>query len=88
VRSNAATVRQFSDAIRESAVWANGHHGASGDILANVTKMDQTTVTAMVRAEYALNLSPESIQPSIDVAVKYGGLAPFDAHELMTNKPV
>jgi NitT/TauT family transport system substrate-binding protein len=87
VRSNAKIVRQFSDAIRESAVWANAHHGASGDILAKVTKMDPATVTSMVRAEYALTLSPESIQPSIDVAVKYGGLAPFDAHELITNRP-
>jgi hypothetical protein len=39
----------------------------------------------MVRAEYALRLTPESIQPSIDVAVKYGGLETFDARELIWN---
>jgi NitT/TauT family transport system substrate-binding protein len=57
-RTNAATIRQFDDAIRESS---------------------------MVRAEYALRLTPESIQPSIDVAVKYGGLETFDARELIWN---
>jgi NitT/TauT family transport system substrate-binding protein len=82
-RSNAATVRQFSDAIRESGAWANAHRTASGDILAKATKIDPATISSMVRAEYALRLTPESIQPSIDVAVKYGGLESFDARELM-----
>jgi NitT/TauT family transport system substrate-binding protein len=84
-RSNAATVHQFDDAIRESAIWANAHRVASGDILAKVTQMDAATVASMVRAEYALRLTPESIQPSIDVAVKYGGLEAFDARELIWN---
>ena len=83
VQSNAAVVTQFNNAMRESATWANAHHAASGAILASATKMNLATVAAMTRSEYALRVTAESVQPSINVAAKYGGLETFDARELV-----
>jgi NitT/TauT family transport system substrate-binding protein len=82
-QANADAVKRYAEAIRNVAAWSNAHHKETGDILAGVTKIEPSVIAGMARASYAERLSPEEIQPSIDVAVKYGGLDAFSAKEMV-----
>jgi NitT/TauT family transport system substrate-binding protein len=82
-KANPDVVKRFAGAIRDVAAWSNAHHKETGDILARVTKIDPAIIAGMTRSTYAERFSPDDIQPSIDVAVKYGGLDVFSAKELV-----
>lgn len=81
--ANPQIVRQFTDAIAQTAVWANGHHPESGRLLASAAKLDPGAIAGMTRATYASRLLASDLQPNVDVAARYGGLQAFRAQELL-----
>jgi len=69
--ANAALIPRLTQAIYETARWANGNPIASAPIFARWAKMDVSAVTAMRRANYATSLDVGLLQPVINLAVKY-----------------
>lgn len=63
-------IKKFQSAIYDSGRWANGNHDASAAILAKYSKIDAETARTMTRATYATSLTPEILQPEIDIAAK------------------
>lgn len=82
-KANPDQVRAFQKVMHDTAVWANKNHAKTADILVNVLKVDPDVVPTMTRAIFAETLLPSQIQPPIDAAVKYGGIASFPASELI-----
>ena len=77
-------VKNFQQAIRETAAWANANRPATAIILAKEAKIDLAVVQKMNRAGYAERLDPAQIQPVIDVTAKYGSLpASFPAADVI-----
>jgi NitT/TauT family transport system substrate-binding protein len=64
-------VKQFVDAMRETAVWANAHQRESAEMLAKGTGVDIAVVRNATRARFGEVLAADLIQPTIDVAVRY-----------------
>jgi NitT/TauT family transport system substrate-binding protein len=73
--ANTALVARFAQAIAKTAVWANGHQAQSAPILAKYSNMDPASVRGMLRVVYASRFDTTEMQPVIDVAARYGGLA-------------
>ena len=69
--------------MTETAQWANAHRAETGRLLASRLKLTQAVTDAMSRTEYAETLTPETIQPPLDVAAKYGIIKPMKAIELL-----
>jgi NitT/TauT family transport system substrate-binding protein len=82
-RAHANAVKEFQDAMRQSARWANANQDKSAVILAQAAKVDPDAVRKMYRAVYTDKLDPALMQPVIDVTAKYAGLARFDANDLI-----
>lgn len=82
-KANPETVKAFQRVMLETAVWANKNHAKTADILVNVLHLDPNVVPTMTRAIFAETLQPSQLQPPIDVAAKYGGIADFPASELI-----
>lgn len=81
---NAATVRKLTQAIYETARWANGHADESVPILAKSLKLEPDRIRAMARSAYATSLDTKLMQPVLDIAVKYNLLEkPVDAASLI-----
>lgn len=75
---------KFITAMRQTAVWANSHQTESRAILGKHTKVAAALLDNMKRCTYGTRADATSIQPNIDVAVKYGLLkTPFPAAELL-----
>jgi NitT/TauT family transport system substrate-binding protein len=86
VAKHPAAAKAFVTAMRESAVWANGHHRESAEILAKYARITPAQIDAFVRTTYGDRLTPELIQPNIDVAAKYGVIkAAFPAAEVISS---
>lgn len=83
VRANPDAARRFVAAMTETAHWANAHRAETGQLLASRLKLTQAVTDAMSRTEYAETLTPETIQPPLDVAAKYGIIKPMKANELL-----
>jgi len=63
-----------SQAIRESAHWANTHHAQTAAVLAQNAGLDAATIATMTRSTFAESLTAPEIQPAVDVAFNYGRL--------------
>jgi NitT/TauT family transport system substrate-binding protein len=83
VHAHPAAAHAFADAMRETARWANAHRAETGALLAQRLKLDPDVVAAMSRTTYAETLTPGAIQPPLDVAAKYGLIAPMRAEDLL-----
>ncbi len=82
--ANTDTALKFAAAIKQAAVWANGHPLASATLLTHFTNLDPSIANSMARASYATSIEPAMIQPAIDFMVKYGFLPKtIDASELI-----
>jgi ABC-type nitrate/sulfonate/bicarbonate transport system substrate-binding protein len=81
-QSKPDVLRRFNSAIHETALWANAHHKDTAEILARESKLDLGIIEGSARVEFAQRLTPESIQPNIDLAMKYGGLDAVSAKDL------
>ena len=66
--------RRVSQAIRESAHWANTHHAQTAAVLAQNAGLDAATIATMTRSTFAESLTAPEIQPAVDVAFNYGRL--------------
>lgn len=83
VTKRPADVRSFVSACTQSANWANAHHHESAAILAKSIGVSAEQIDAGVRYIYGTDLTPQLLQPSIDVAAKYGAIrAGFPARDL------
>lgn len=82
IQANADLVARFSQAMHETAIWANRHPDQSATIFAKYTKMDPAVIAKMARGHYAEQMTLALVQPLIDVAAKYNGFAAFPAQEL------
>jgi len=71
IEANRDTARRFAMAIYGAAAWANTHSAESSTILSKYSKIDIATVEAMSRAPLATSLSPDMVQPVLDLAYKY-----------------
>jgi len=71
IAGNVALLRRLRGAIYEVAAWANAHPDESAAILAKYARMDPAVVRAMNRAPYGTALTPDMLQPYLDVGYKY-----------------
>jgi NitT/TauT family transport system substrate-binding protein len=71
ISANRDTARRFTSAIYAAANWANTHTAESSVILAKYSKIDVATVAAMNRSPLGTSLTPDMLQPVIDLAYKY-----------------
>lgn len=78
--------KKFAAVMRESAVWANGHRHESAVILAKYLKQSPAEIEGITRVVYGTDFSPRLIQPSIELAAKYGTIKKaFPASELLNS---
>jgi NitT/TauT family transport system substrate-binding protein len=81
---NAATAKRLQAVMLQIAKWANANHAESQTIVPKYTKITPEIAAHMVRAVIGdTKPDPALIQPVIDVAVKYGGMAPVLATDLI-----
>ena len=86
VTKHPAAAKAFVAAMRESALWANAHHRESAVILARYARATVAQIDTFTRVTYGDHLTPELIQPNIDVAAKYGAIkAAFPATDLFSS---
>lgn len=82
--ANPDLMHRLATALRETARWANSHHRETGPILVKLTKIAPATLERMRRATFGERLTPQGLQPLIDLAARYGLLsASFPARELI-----
>jgi len=72
VGKNPVQVRAFTSAIYAAGKWANANQTASADILGKYAKMPPETTHRMRRVLYADRLTPNLVQPELDIAYKNG----------------
>jgi NitT/TauT family transport system substrate-binding protein len=77
-------VRRFSVAMREASLWANRNPALSLPILEKYTKLDPLVARQVIRARFAEVLTPQIVQPSIDIVAHYKVIdAAYPAQELI-----
>jgi ABC-type nitrate/sulfonate/bicarbonate transport system substrate-binding protein len=83
-----ARARRAVNAIYETARWANTHHDETFAILVRDGKLDPDKARGMLRTVYATSLTPEIVQPALDVAAQNKMFTkPVDARTLITKTP-
>lgn len=75
----------FRSGIATAATWANAHHHESAVILARSLAESVEQIDASTRYVYGLTLTPQLLQPQIDLAAKFGMIRPFSARDLIGN---
>lgn len=83
VEANPAAARRFAQAMVETARWANAHRAETAAILTRHLKLEPSVVAAMTRPPYAEEFRAEWIQPTLDLAAKYGVIKPMTASDLL-----
>lgn len=81
---NPALARAFIAVTAQTAAWANEHHAESAAILAANLKKTVAEIMEVRRVPYGLKMTPDLVQPSIDVCVKYLGIKPFPAQDIIS----
>jgi NitT/TauT family transport system substrate-binding protein len=84
IERNPALAKSFVTVMSQTAGWANANHAASAVILAKYLNKKTEDITAVTRVPYETRITPELVQPSIDVAVKYLGIKPFAAADFIS----
>jgi NitT/TauT family transport system substrate-binding protein len=87
-KSHPDVVRKFVQTVYRAAAYTNGHHEATVQMMAEVTKAPASEIATMPRVDGATSLDPAQIQPLIDAAAKYR-LIPkaFPARDLLQYAP-
>ena len=86
---NPEALKRFAAALQRSARWANTHQREAAAILARTTGTSLEAATTMARVTYETNteVSPQVVQPVIDLLQKYGKLtSPPPASDLTSGK--
>jgi NitT/TauT family transport system substrate-binding protein len=68
---NADLSRRLTQALYDTARWANTHRDDTAAILAKISKLELERIKTMTRAVWATSLDPKLMQPVIDLAAKY-----------------
>jgi NitT/TauT family transport system substrate-binding protein len=76
--------RRFVAAMVDGDRWANTHNADTAAVLAAHYHTNPDVLATMVRATYPERLTPDLLQPVIDVAAKYGVVTPVRAETLLT----
>ena len=86
--ADAARARRAVQAINDTARWANTHHDETFAILVGDGKLDADKARGMARTVYATSLTPEIVQPALDVAIQNKMFTKnVDARTLITKVP-
>ena len=72
VTKNPDLAKRFLAVMKEAAVWANAHPHESAVLLAPHIKQTAADIESSTRVAYGIDMSPDLVQPVIDVAAKYG----------------
>jgi len=72
VSKNPDVARRFIAVMKDAANWANSHQHESAQMLAPHTKQSASDIEASTRVFYGVDMTPDLVQPVIDVAAKYG----------------
>jgi NitT/TauT family transport system substrate-binding protein len=84
LQAHADTARRLQTAMLKIAKWANANHADTQQIILKYTKITPEVAAKMVRTTYGEGkVTPAEIQPVIDLAVKYGGMDPVSASDLI-----
>jgi NitT/TauT family transport system substrate-binding protein len=86
---NAETAKRFAALVQQTGHWANAHQHDTAPILARYTKIDPDITATMPRARYGETngVDPRTLQPLLDMIVKYAKLAPLPATDLIWMPP-
>jgi NitT/TauT family transport system substrate-binding protein len=86
VASHRQEAKAFVAVMKQTALWANGHHDDSATILASHISRTVDQIKGSKRVIYGTDISPALVQPELDLAFKYGLLAqPVQARDVITN---
>jgi NitT/TauT family transport system substrate-binding protein len=83
LHAHPAAARRFVAAMTAGDRWANAHHADTAAVLAERYHTSPGVLAKMVRASYPEHLTAGMIQPVIDVAARYGVVAPLRAGGLL-----
>lgn len=84
IAKNPDVTKKFMTAQRQAAAWANAHPHESAVMLAPHLKQTVAQIEGSVRVFYGLDMTPDLIQPVIDIAAKYGSIKThFNAKDLI-----
>lgn len=84
LQANADTARRLQTSMLKIAKWANANHADTQAIVLKYTKITPEVAAKMVRTTYGeTKVTAAMLQPVIDLAVKYGGMAPVAASDLI-----
>lgn len=71
IEKNAGLVRRLTQTLYATARWANAHQDQTALVLAKYAKIDPAVVRTMHRSACAQSLTPDMIQPCLEVGYKY-----------------
>ncbi len=74
VAANRDVANRLVKAFVAAAAWSNTHHDDTAPILAKYAKLEPDKIKTMARATFATTLDPRTMQPILDIALKYGQL--------------
>lgn len=81
---NVQTAKRLQAVMQKIARWANANHADTQAIILKYTKITPEVAAKMVRSQYGeTKVDAAMLQPAIDLAVKYGGMQPVPAAELI-----
>jgi NitT/TauT family transport system substrate-binding protein len=84
LQANADTARRLQSTMLKIAKWANANHADTQAIILKYTKITPDVAAKMVRTTYGeTKVTAALLQPVIDLAVKYGGMDPVPAADLI-----
>jgi NitT/TauT family transport system substrate-binding protein len=81
---NADTAKRLQIVMQKIARWANANHADTQAIILKYTKIAPEVAAKMVRSQYGETKADVALlQPVLDLAVKYGGMQPVAAADLI-----
>ncbi len=82
-RTHAPTIAAFANVVHEATLWARKNPAACIDVIVKYLKVDRTLVAASPRAYFATALTPDLVQPGIDLTARYAKFPTFPANDLI-----
>jgi len=77
--------RRFLGVMRDATKWANANKHDAAQVLAKNLKQDLAKIEALPRPDYQTALTPQLVQPGVNLAAKYGLVkASFPAQDIIS----
>lgn len=83
VDRNPELAARFTAAMEEGNAWANAHRAETAAILTDRYAIPAELARVMARARFPERLTPEMVQPVLDLGARYGFGPKVDAEELL-----